>query len=448
MRKLLILCLALGMVTMFLGCEKFLDEKPNKKLTIPSTIQDLQALLDQHQNVNALDAASGEVSADDYYVTDADFARQTETDRRMYTWQRSYIYAPQLNDWYNVYTPLYRFNTVLVEADKAKLNGGNEAARNELKGQAYFLRARVLFTALTLWANAYQPNTAGTDLGIPLRLDVNFNEKSERSTVEQSYLQVVSDLVKAVHLLSDKSLHSLRANKAAAYALRARVHLAMQDFTKAALDADSCLQIKSTLIDFSGLNANANYPIGQFNAEVLFAATMNTPNILVSTYAKVSPQLYASYESDDLRKAIFFRKNTDNSYAFKGSYDGTATRFTGLSTNEVYLIRAEANARNNRLEDATKDLNTLLVKRYKSGTYQSVSLDQKALLSKILFERKKELAFRGIRWLDLKRLSVIGEGVNLSKSIDGQLYELPAISKSYILPIPELVVDLSGIEQN
>ena len=53
------------------GCKKYLDEKPYQNLAIPSTLGDLQALLDDF-NLEGF-SPSAELLTDDYYVTTADW---------------------------------------------------------------------------------------------------------------------------------------------------------------------------------------------------------------------------------------------------------------------------------------------------------------------------------------------------------------------------------------
>jgi len=69
-------------------------------------------------------------------------------------------------------------------------------------------------------------------------------------------------------------------------------------------------------------------------------------------------------------------------------------------------------------------------------------------LDTILVERRKELAFRGLRWSDLRRLNKEGWGIMLNRNLNGVPYTLPPNSELYTLPIPPDVIQLSGIMQN
>jgi hypothetical protein len=71
-----------------------------------------------------------------------------------------------------------------------------------------------------------------------------------------------------------------------------------------------------------------------------------------------------------------------------------------------------------------------------------------AALDTVLAERRKELAFRGIRWSDLRRLNQEDWNITLTRNLNGTPYTLPPNSKLYTLPIPPDVIQESGIAQN
>ncbi len=431
------------------ACEKFLDEKPKASLAVPETLKDFQALIDQTNVINDYDASAGEVSANETYLTDADYLSRTETDKRMYTWQNDNVFLPLDNDWNYLYRMIYVANTVIENIKKVEQNPLNTVTWRNTLGQAYFIRARAHLQVIGLWANTYDETTANTDLGIPLKLSVNFNEVSKRNTVQQGYEQIISDLQEAIAYLSVTPVHVVRASKPAAYGLLARTYLWMRKYDKAVLYADSCLQLKSDLIDFNVLTASATFPIAQFNTEVIAHSRLNSLSPLVASRAKINLELYQSYDVKDLRKIVYFKDNTNGTFAFKGSYDGSSIPFSGVATDEMFLTRAECYARLNRVTEAMKDLNTLLRKRYKTGQFVDYNLtDANLALQLILKERRKELLLRGLRWPDIKRLNKEGANISLSRTVNGNVYSLPASNARFSMPIPEDVINLSGMPQN
>jgi hypothetical protein len=430
------------------SCKKYLDEKPRSSLAIASSLSDYQALLEQPNVINDNDVAAGEVSAGEVYMTDADYLTRAEEDQRMYTWQNSRAFNAAVNDWFYTYSVIYRANTVIEGVNDMKLTKENADEWKNVSGQGYYYRAKSFLGALGNWAPAYGQD-AETDLGIPLKLGTNFNEQTTRSTVAACYARVVLDLQKAISLLPDKALHVVRPSKPAAYGLMARTMLLMGNYEAAAKYADTCLMLKSDLMDFNTLTPSATYPVPVFNTEVMAASKLTVLSVVNPSRGKIVLELYNSYDNNDLRKTIYFKNNGNGSFAFKGSYDGSASPFGGMAIDEVYLTRAECRARLNQIDGSLADLNALLVKRYKTGTFVSIkTTGPSALLPIILMERRKELVLRGLRWLDIKRLNRDGANINLKRTVNGKDYLLTAGSARFAMPIPEDVIELSGIKQN
>jgi tetratricopeptide (TPR) repeat protein len=428
------------------GCSKYLEKKPDKKLVVPSTIADLQAVIDNNDFMNGYPWGLDESSADDYYLTKADWeSRYSEYDKNVYIWSSEIIGSSFPNVWSDIYLSIYNTNVVLDNVDK--VSGESEDKKNAA-GIAYFFRAFAFFRLATTFTNSYDDATADTDLGIPLRLSSDFNIKSVRSTNKQTYTQIINDLTNAVSLLPTLSNHVIRPSKAAAYGLLARVYLSMRKYEKAGLYADSSLRLNSELLDFNTLDVNANYPISIFNKETLFFATGGGSD-LNNSIAKVDSILYESYGENDLRKLIYFKANSDDSHGFHGSYTGTSHLFQGVASDEMYLIKAECYARSGKIQEAMTTLNDLLVTRWKAGTFTPFTASNKeAALAIIIKERRKELVMRDIRWQDIKRLNKEGAGINLKRILGDQVYELPANSPKFALPLPDYIIKLTGMQQN
>ena len=72
-----------------------------------------------------------------------------------------------------------------------------------------------------------------------------------------------------------------------------------------------------------------------------------------------------------------------------------------LRLGEQYLVRAEARAQLNKINEAKSDLNAI---RTRAGLPNTTAMDQSSLLAAILDERRHELFCEwGHRWFDLKR---------------------------------------------
>lgn len=433
------------------GCSKdFLDAKPDKKLVLPSTLQDLQALMDNSAYMNGGWPSAGEIAADNYSITsDAwhsfsyDIASQN-----LYIWDDNVFNDNVQNEWFLAYQAVFYANTVLENIDAVQTD--DAAQKNNIKGEALFFRAQAFYELAQIFSGVYKKETAASDLGIPLRLTSDINQTSTRSNIEQTYQQIIHDLQQAATLLALNPLYKTRPSKPAAYGMLARTFLSMQDYTNAKLYADSCLQLYHTLIDYNTLDTNAYNPVPMFNDEIIFHSGMFPRSIVFPPAAIVDAALYSSYAADDLRKSVFFKPLDANTYGFYGSYSGSYILFNGIATDEIYLIRAECEARMNAVNEAMQDLNTVLVKRWKAGTfipYSATNADD--ALIKILQERRKELIFRGQRWTDLRRLNNDSRfAVSIERKIDDQVYTLNPSDLKYTFLIPQQVINISHIQQN
>lgn len=449
-KNIRLLCL-LAILLALASCKKYLDAKPDNQLVVPTKVDDVQALLDYYVRVNNFGASPAESSADNYYLLDADWKALTnEGYKRMYIWEKDFLFTTYPNTWSQLYDVVNIANTSLFSLDKMERNNSNSYEWDNAKGQALYIRAQAFLQAASIWCSAYNPQSAGTDLGIPLRLDPDFNKPTKRATVKETYGQILNDLNNALPLLPIKPLHVLRASKPAALGLLARTYLLMGDYANALSSADSCLKLKSILIDYNTLSPTKSFPFDRFNVEVIADNYVPVPPNLSNVRAKIEPVLYSSYDDNDLRKSLFFKKNTDGSVGFKGNYVGSSALFGGLATDEVYLIKAECLARLGNYEQAMAVLNQLLKTRWsnKVSYIPLEAFNSEVALSLILRERRKELVYRCLRFMDIKRYNIQGANITISRSVDGRTYSLQPNDLRYALPIPEDIVNMTGIPQN
>jgi tetratricopeptide (TPR) repeat protein len=269
--------------------------------------------------------------------------------------------------------------------------------------------------------------------------------------VQETYERIIDDLEEASGLLDVTPAYSTNPSRPAAYGLLARCHLAMRSYAKALEYADLALGDHDALLDYNTLDAGRSYPMSLFNEEVIFHGQLSSSFAgFRSPTGKTDPALYEAYEENDLRRTVFFRENTDGSFSFKGNYTGGSSLFGGIATDELLLIRAEGYARVGDTGNALEDLNTLLEKRYKTGTFEpNVADNAGEAIAMVLEERRKELLMRGLRWTDLRRLNFEPEhAVTINRTVEDVTHSLAPGDPRYTLPIPDYVIQASGIEQN
>lgn len=438
------------------ACKKdFLNAKPEKALVIPNTLDDLQALLDNSNSVMNWSPSMGLIASDDVYVPDDGYVSANVLSQNSYIWAERIYEGYNVPDWERSYHQVFYSNVVLDAIETLEVPLSEERRVEVLKGSALFYRALAFYGIAQQFAEPYVESTAKSTLGIPIRVESDINIKSVRSSLYETYRQIIDDLRESIGLLEEQTMVLTRPSKAAAYALLARVFQTMENYTEAEENASKCLQLNKSLLNYNDVSIDAARSFsrvlqGGENPEVIFYSVLNANDMLASSLTSVDTNLYHSYNENDLRKNVFFTESTDGVFRFKGSYTGAAAIFSGLSTNEVYLIRAESRVRAGNLDGALEDLNTLLEMRWQSGTFTPYWTDnQDKLLALILEERRKELVYRNLRWTDLRRLNRDPRfAKSIIRNVSGTTIELPPNDLRYTFPIPEKVIAQSGMEQN
>lgn len=454
---------------LLLSCSKsnFLDIKPRSNLVVPTTITDFQALLENDGGGvvgSGFDASPGlgEISSDNYFMPDNYYQSSASVlTKNLYTWATDpYSGLGNLKDWNLPYSQILITNLATEGLNNIPVNSNNLQSWNNTFGDALFKRAFAFWNLAQVFCPPYDSSTAMSDLGLPLKLSSDINKVVQRSTVQQTYDHILKDLNAAINLVPNSFAgHLNRASKPGVYALLARVYQSMRAYNKAGLYADSSLQLYSNLIDYNTVSTTTSSPFTNKNVETIYQCMVSSGSIVfAATSTSTIPDsiIYRSYASNDLRSLIFFRVNTTtNVVSFKNGYEGNLanSQFTGITSSEMYLIRSECSARAGNVSAAMADLNALLVNRWKKNGTVSTFVPYTAssasnALSQVLIERRKELIFRGLRWMDLRRLNKEGFGITLKRVIAGQTYTLAPNSSLYTLPIPPDEIALSGIQQN
>lgn len=445
-----ILFIIIVVFTLFaIGCQKsFLDKKQNKSLAIPVNARDLQSMLDNTSVFNnQVSPSLGEISSDDYFITEESWNTLTrKTIRNAYIWLANiYDGEEHDNDWAYAYQQILYANTVIENANEIDKDFQN------VYGSALFYRSWAYFQLSQLFCGEYDPATAASDLGLPLRLEQDVTIKSERSTIQTLYSQIINDLNSSLLYLPDLPDVKTRPSKAAVFALLARIYLQMRDYENSLYHANLFLGIKNNLIDYNEINVNLSFPFPRFNEEVVFHTTQLPEQIFQQTRLIVDTTLISTYAENDIRKEAFFSElGNSGYYTFKGSYDGTRFLFSGITTSEVILISAECKARLNNLEGAAGDINYLLKNRFRRDSFDnSIVLQKSNILKEILSERRKELVFRGIRWSDLRRLNHEEQfSKNLYRRLGDDTFVLEPNSPKYVFQFPIEVIRLTGMTDN
>lgn len=449
MKKIYILTLIAGaaFATLLGSCKKsFLELQPHSEYTvgeddIPTTPSTLKEALNGVYSGLILSInlygrtipVFGDVLADNAYVSTLNSGRYIS----------EWNYSITVNDadvegiWKDSYNDILRANNVI----NSPLN--SDEVRS-YKGEAYALRALNYFNLVRFFGKPYSDNPSA--LGVPIVLKYDPTLLPKRATVSAVYTQILADLDSAYSMAGDYR-GSGYFSKYAARALAAKVNLYMGDYETAYTEAEEVINDGG----FSLVTADA-LP-GYFKAqeptenmvETLFeAASDATNNVstdeLVAIYSQdngaygdllCTQDLYDLYSPTDVRKSLLEEGDRGGPAIFVNKYSlekGLYGPKKIIRLSEVYLIAAEAGARTGK-GDAQDLLNDLMAQRDPSLQYHSTGAQ---LVTDIITERRKELAFEGDRFHDLNRLKLDIER--------GDEYPTGTISygdPARILPIPQ-----------
>src|SRR5690606_22453598 len=107
-----------------------------------------------------------------------------------------------------------------------------------------------------------------------------------------------------------------------------------------------------------------NRDYGETNGEVVFFSASPTVTVLHNSRMEVDTTLLALYDVHDLRRTMYYDVGNNGNVFFRGSYYGFSVPFTGITTSELLLIRAECKVRLGDTEGALADINQLNAMRF------------------------------------------------------------------------------------
>lgn len=443
------------------GCTKFLDIKPKDKF-IPATVSDYENMLNSGTIVNFGDYF-WDLLSDDAFLPEGEpgnlYTKQQLWGRQIYTFNPS-PYEQGANDflWSEGYKRIFYYNSIINNIMDA--TEGTEANKKSVRAEAYLGRAMEHLQLVNVYAHHYDAATAATEPGIPIALIADINAKFVRNTLKEVYDQVLSDANAAIADLPLKNkLTKFRASKAGGFALLARAYLFMGDYVNAKKNADSALSLQSTLANMNDYNIIipgpfpnvpgaplgwTDIPDGQLNPETIVARHFLRPFGLGMDVC-ASPELSALFTDDDKRWTLYYADGWPPAPPFNYmSRYGVKIFLRGdyysnyLNVPEMYLVRAECLARDGQLADALADVNKLRLNRITPAAYQAFTPadfgnDDERVLRFVLEERRRELAFTGMRVIDLKRLNKEPRFQKVIKhTAEGIEYELQPNSDKYL----------------
>ena len=193
------------------------------------------------------------------------------------------------------------------------------------------------------------------------------------------------------------------------------------------------LQAPHALLNYNAYATYTLMPVYDLNPEVLWqrAAVSGSP-----TFMLYSADLKTYFNASDIRYE--FLTVTNNNGLGRASLPGVYN--FGITFPEMYLTRAELLAREGKFNEAMLVVNMLRKNRIRTAAYADQSaVSAEDALVKVLAERRRELAYSGLRWFDMKRLDLegrISEVKRINPTTQAVDATLPPHSPKYTFEIP------------
>lgn len=345
-----------------------------------------------------------------------------------------------LDSYDDAYNAINICNNIIAAIDKV-----NEDDRESVKGQALFLRGTLYFELVKLFAKPYSAGNMATNPGLQIITTPTLNgeitdaNKVARSSVQDTYAQIVSDLTAAKTIIGGEV--GEYGSEYAVSAVLSRVYLQMGNYAGARDEANNVIENSGASLESEYAKAFNNTSPSSEDIFVIPITAQDGVNDLhvfwsIADYGardgdvEINQAHLDLYSANDARLKLFYED--DGEVWRSGKWKLQYKFIPVIRLAEMYLTRAEANFRLGTSIGATpaEDLNETIRARAGVG---AVTIS----LANILYERRLELAHEGRRIHDIKRLK---------QSIEG--YAFDANELVFPIPLREINAGNGVLKQN
>ncbi|MBD8388385.1 RagB/SusD family nutrient uptake outer membrane protein [Dysgonomonas sp. BGC7] len=444
MKKLysnLILTFAVSLSLFQVACDDFLDLSPTN--AIPSTIAITNKETANAAIIGAYNSVQNYYSS--YYITlgtiTADNVSYNGTLSQYLQLDQNSISPDNIGTvtvYQTIYSAINSANSIIAAIGSVNDPLFTTPEKNKILGEAYFIRALSYFDLARGWGGVQIQQNPTKDLSTLSGI--------KRSTLQQTYDRVLEDLIKAEELLpEDDTTTRNRAQKNAARALRARLHLYREQWTEAEQYATLVIgSSKYSLV--KPFNTFFSSPF--LSRESVFELTFTSndknsywnlwyPSTVGGQYTlKPSETLVTQLNNPNIggtRKSLIAGSGNSVYGVLYNTVSTSTDPAYVIRIAELYLIRAEARAKKSAtdLPGALSDLKEV---RDRADVPKFDSDNKEAVILAIENENSIEFAFEPHRWFDLVRTKRVGAVLGLTNT-DYWLFPLPA---SDILSDPDV----------
>ncbi len=472
----------------FSACSKeYLETRPSNAVTeqeINSEIASIYAAIDGQNKELFAFSTNGSDRADEYGQKSIDLqsdlmGNDMVVHSQGYGWFNStYQYVEwgrktngrqSDNAWFFYYDLIKQSNKILAVIDGV-VDATNDDKEN-VKGQVLGIRAYAYYYLVNLFQQTYKGGESKP--GVPLYV-TDVTEGKGRGTVEDVYNQIKADLEAAETFLDGKPRASKNnMNVDVVRGFRARVALIQEDWATAAAKAhlaaiDYPLMDASSYIATNAFSSidNPEWMWGSYiddqNATI-YASFFSHMDVSRLDYAslggqkKITAQLYDLLPVSDVRQQCWVAPGTGSDpYVDYNQVkhqlpdpSSWAADYLYMRASEMYLIEAEALARQGQDAPARVVLESMIVSTGRDPNYSASAFSGQGLIDEILTQRRIELWGEGFSLIDIKRL---GQGLNRpsgpgnhgGSSFNPIVYTTSPLEPRFLMRIPQRELDANS----
>lgn len=457
---ILVLSLSVG----FTSCNDYLDVLP-KGQKIPTTLADYEAFIRDEYGCQRVDITQTTILLNDRYVSSSTLSYYPLY-KANYFWDenedRIALNNSDESAYYNGYGAISTFNLIIEHAPSA--TEATDAKKNELVAQAKVLRAMTYYNLVNYYAATYNEATAATKLSVPLITSANMGASYKQVSIKEMYDFMLQDVKEALPRLSKKAATMLHPNLGTAYALNARIYLQMGNYTLALENAENALKENSSLYDWVAYyNSNkaqienpTSYTTTTSPMDFSYVENYNYRHGATSyssTESSLQVDRATRFEAGDARFAARWKLRTVGSDTYYASITRGFFNYGGITTTEVYLIKAECLARSGKYDLAMDALDTVRQKRILPAQYVKLTATtEEEAINYIRRTKENELILTITAFADARRFNKEAKYARtLTKVFGGQSYSLSPNSHMWTMPFPMGAISNPGngtIKQN
>jgi hypothetical protein len=354
--------------------------------------------------------------------------------------------------WQDRYNFINNINRVLVGAEAITPEASEQADYNNVVGMCYAFRA---FAHSELLLYYGFDTTDPSAPGIPYQNTVSTSDQPTRLTTSEVYTLIDADFAQAASLITNTDI-SFPTQDFITFQ-RARNALYSGDYPSAVTLATSLINSYplATPAQYEAMFVDADVTEVVYRYDNVLGANQGIAFEFLFTggnhHSEMSNGLFDSFDPADVRFAVNVRADSDpngvnnntpgllfyDKYP-EGSDGFFINDFKSMRISEMYLIRAEAYARQTQFGPAAADIQAIRTIRNSPIAATSYTSLVEAITD-IKAERRIELCLEGHRYVDIKRYKdILGVGIERDPRDcpGGTPCSIAINDRRFILPLP------------